>query len=102
MMDLHSHVILNIQKEAAQKLDDFLFGNCKSICSLLQLILYCKMLNGDFTGAPERTRTSDTRFRKPLLYPAELRAHILQDNLKEFVVCVKIALLSLDMFTLYL
>ena len=24
-------------------------------------------------GAPERTRTSDTRFRKPLLYPSELR-----------------------------
>ncbi len=25
------------------------------------------------TGGPERTRTSDLRFRKPLLYPAELR-----------------------------
>ncbi len=25
--------------------------------------------------APERIRTSDLRFRKPLLYPAELRAH---------------------------
>src|SRR3981081_580598 len=24
-------------------------------------------------GGPERTRTSDLRFRKPLLYPAELR-----------------------------
>ena len=27
------------------------------------------------TGGPERTRTSDLRFRKPLLYPAELRDH---------------------------
>ena len=29
-------------------------------------------------GAPERTRTPDTRFRKPLLYPAELRARMLR------------------------
>src|SRR5688572_617760 len=28
--------------------------------------------DSDF-GGPERTRTSDKRFRKPLLYPAELR-----------------------------
>jgi hypothetical protein len=28
-----------------------------------------------FGGGPERTRTSDLRFRKPLLYPAELRDH---------------------------
>ena len=27
-------------------------------------------------GAPERSRTSDTRIRSPLLYPAELQAHI--------------------------
>src|SRR5215831_17834715 len=27
----------------------------------------------DFVGGPERTRTSDLRFRKPLLYPTELR-----------------------------
>ena len=27
-------------------------------------------------GAPERIRTSDTRLRKPVLYPAELRALI--------------------------
>jgi hypothetical protein len=26
-------------------------------------------------NTPERTRTSDLRFRKPMLYPAELRAH---------------------------
>src|SRR5690606_39857606 len=31
-----------------------------------------------FDGAPERTRTPDTRFRKPLLYPAELRARMLR------------------------
>ena len=28
---------------------------------------------GEGSGGPERTRTSDLRFRKPLLYPAELR-----------------------------
>ncbi len=27
-------------------------------------------------GAPETTRTSDTRFRKPVLYPTELRGHL--------------------------
>ena len=26
-------------------------------------------------GAPEEIRTPDPRFRKPLLYPAELQAH---------------------------
>ena len=26
-------------------------------------------------GAPEEIRTPDPRFRKPLLYPTELRAH---------------------------
>ncbi len=31
----------------------------------------CPLLTG--SGAPERTRTSDLRFRKPSLYPAELR-----------------------------
>jgi hypothetical protein len=29
------------------------------------------------SGGPERTRTSDLRFRKPLLYPAELRDQII-------------------------
>ena len=29
------------------------------------------------SGGPERSRTSDLRFRKPLLYPAELRDHYL-------------------------
>jgi hypothetical protein len=28
-----------------------------------------------FSGAPGGTRTPGTRFRKPLLYPPELRAH---------------------------
>ena len=31
------------------------------------------------TGGPERTRTSDLRFRKPLLYPAELRDHAIEN-----------------------
>ncbi len=30
---------------------------------------------GPFRGGPDRTRTCDLRFRKPLLYPAELRDH---------------------------
>src|SRR6266545_7056664 len=34
----------------------------------------------DLYGGPDRTRTCDLRFRKPLLYPAELR-----DRLKNFV-----------------
>ena len=29
-----------------------------------------------FFGAPETIRTSGLRFRKPTLYPAELRAHV--------------------------
>jgi hypothetical protein len=28
-------------------------------------------------GGPDRTRTCDLRFRKPLLYPAELRDHVI-------------------------
>jgi hypothetical protein len=37
---------------------------------------------GDFFCAPETTRTSDPRFRKPLLYPAELLERVtrLHDN----------------------
>ena len=34
----------------------------------------------DFYGGPGKTRTCDLRFRKPLLYPAELR-----DRLRNFV-----------------
>src|SRR5262245_16895165 len=30
---------------------------------------------GETAGGPDRTRTCDLRFRKPLLYPAELRDH---------------------------
>ena len=30
----------------------------------------------DAAGGPDRTRTCDLRFRKPLLYPAELRDHV--------------------------
>ena len=31
---------------------------------------------GSKDGTPEKIRTSDTRFRKPLLYPTQLREHI--------------------------
>ena len=34
------------------------------------------VLTSQAYGTPERIRTSDTRFRKPLLYPTELREHI--------------------------
>ena len=34
------------------------------------------VLNLQASGTPEKIRTSDTRFRKPLLYPTELREHI--------------------------
>jgi hypothetical protein len=37
----------------------------------------------DFIGGPDRTRTCDLRFRKPLLYPAELRDQVL-DNFEKF------------------
>ena len=33
------------------------------------------LLLREATGDPGKTRTSDLRFRKPLLYPAELRDH---------------------------
>ena len=36
-----------------------------------------RVITGFLNGAPERTRTSDTQFRKLLLYPAELQAHVL-------------------------
>ena len=36
----------------------------------------CRLCLKDFVGAPGRNRTPDTRIRSPLLYPAELQAHI--------------------------
>jgi hypothetical protein len=33
-------------------------------------------------GGPERSRTSDLRFRKPLLYPAELRDHGIENTIQ--------------------
>src|SRR5690349_3298678 len=41
------------------------------LCLSLLFIESASSLN----GAPGPTRTGDLRFRKPLLYPAELRAH---------------------------
>jgi hypothetical protein len=38
-------------------------------------VLFKLLEVADFTGGPDRTRTCDLRFRKPLLYPAELRDH---------------------------
>jgi hypothetical protein len=35
-------------------------------------------------GAPGRARTCDIRIRSPTLYPAELRAHILQIQNSQF------------------
>lgn len=31
-------------------------------------------------GAPEEIRTPDRRYRKPVLYPAELRTHFIKEN----------------------
>ncbi len=39
-----------------------------------------KPVFGPFPNAPERIRTSDLRFRRPTLYPAELRALPVDDN----------------------
>jgi hypothetical protein len=36
-------------------------------------------------GGPERSRTSDLRFRKPLLYPAELRDQITELSLVMYI-----------------
>ena len=36
----------------------------------------CRLCLKGFVGAPGRNRTPDTRIRSPLLYPAELQAHI--------------------------
>ena len=44
---------------------------------------------GPFRGGPDRTRTCDLRFRKPLLYPAELR-----DRVVVSVACVPVGLLA--------
>ena len=37
---------------------------------------FSSCLRGHFGGAPGRTRTCDPRLRRPVLYPAELRAHV--------------------------
>src|SRR5215469_4233050 len=37
-------------------------------------------MSGAFFGDPERIRTSDLRFRKPMLYPAELRGRLGHGN----------------------
>ena len=38
------------------------------------------LVSPPFANTPERTRTSDLRFRKPMLYPAELRAHAVRNT----------------------
>lgn len=45
---------------------------------ITQLWQFCKYLfaSAYFLGAPSRIRTWDTRIRSPMLYPAELKAHI--------------------------
>lgn len=35
-------------------------------------------------STPETIRTSDTRLRRPLLYPAELRGHGMREDYSEF------------------
>ena len=54
--------------------------------SVLQLLvnLWCKVKEIIITvfvsGAPEGIRIPDRRYRKPVLYPAELRTHIFKEN----------------------
>ena len=43
--------------------------SCREFCPGYELLRQVF----DFTGGPGKTRTCDLRFRKPLLYPAELR-----------------------------
>ena len=40
-------------------------------------ILYNTLFYKKKFGAPDRIRTCDLRIRSPLLYPAELRAHMI-------------------------
>ncbi len=35
-----------------------------------------RLIQGKQSGTPERIRTSDTRLRRPVLYPTELRAYL--------------------------
>ena len=39
-------------------------------------VYYYNFMNLSIFGAPEEIRTPDLWYRKPTLYPAELRAHI--------------------------
>ena len=48
----------------------------KILIKQIQKACKTQCFTGFLIGAPERSRTSGTRFRKPLLYPTELRAHI--------------------------
>jgi len=50
----------------------------------------CAQLRGDsspFVNAPGRTRTCDLRFRKPPLYPAELRAPVVRSQYTTTRIC---------------
>jgi hypothetical protein len=38
------------------------------------------MTRGFYFGVPDRIRTYDLRLRKPTLYPAELRVHVVFTN----------------------
>ena len=48
-----------------------MFGQYLKVLKVLSL----RGLKVNRSGAPEEIRTPDPRFRKPLLYPAELQAH---------------------------
>ncbi len=54
--------MMSNQKKGAQKAHNLTIRKPKSL-----ILLY-------FNGAPERTRTSNPRLRRPMLYPVELQA----------------------------
>ena len=62
------------------------------MCNFVQNIAtHCKAIRtygikSPIFNTPERTRTSDLRFRKPMLYPTELRAQLFIDkHLQQFL-----------------
>ena len=52
----------------------YLLISSKSKLIFFDQFMQCILINSAHFGAPWRIRTSDPRFRKPMLYPAELRA----------------------------
>ena len=67
----------SVKKQSRQKINSYLKMAAIIETSLRRFsyLIRCtkKALEEGFFGTPERIRTSDLRFRKPLLYPTELQ-----------------------------